>query len=222
MRPTKLTLIIDIAKRGGMENSIGITSGEIASGLGISQQTASRWLASLSSEGLIDRKSRKAALTGKGIAMLESTGKEIGELFSKRERILQLLGRVVSGMHEGRYYLSIPEYKKQISQATGFDAFPGTLNLRLEGAASIDGKRRLMSLTGIDIKGFRKNGRKLGGAKLFKAKISHRNSIEEGAAIVPAKSHYGSEILELISPHNLRARLKLKNNDEVGVVIGQE
>jgi len=218
MKSGKIMMLLEIAKRGGLQNSVRATTGSFSSALKISQQTASRWLAELSSEGLVDRKNRGVMLTESGRAMLERIRKEISSLFQASARQVRLAGRVVSGMHEGRFYLSIPEYEEQIASALGFEVFPGTLNLRLESAASIAAKRQLMTSNGIEIRGFRKNGRMLGGAKLYRGRIfGGKKAAAIGAVIIPYKSHYGAEVLELISPENLRKKLRLRNLDLVEV-----
>jgi riboflavin kinase len=163
MRAGKITLLTSIAKRGGLLTDARITSGSLAAQLGVSQQTASRWLAELASEGLVEKRFGRASLAEKGRQYLKGVAEEIDGIFSESQSRLRLLGRVVSGMAEGRFYLSIPEYKRQMADALGIGVFPGTLNLRLEGAASINGKRRLMAAAGLEIAGFRKNGRVLGG-----------------------------------------------------------
>ncbi|MEK6954993.1 MAG: DUF120 domain-containing protein [Candidatus Micrarchaeota archaeon] len=219
MGDEKLAVIMAIARRGGLLNTAKATTGMLASELSVSQQTVSRWLTNLESQGLISRKSGKIGLTQNGRDMLVKLRDDLTALFEKSKKELGLTGRVISGMHEGRFYLSIPEYKKQIAKALGFEVFPGTLNLKLEGVQNADGKRRLMGLAGIEIRGFKKNGRVLGGAKVFRAKIDGKKGGAFGAAIIPAKSHYGADILEIISKENLRRLLSLKNKDEVGVTI---
>ncbi len=219
MRASKIGLLLNIAKRGGLQNAIRVTSGELASEMGISQQTANRWLLELQSEGLVQRRFRSIELTAQTQSYLQALRKEVESLFEKTDRELRLLGRVMTGMKEGRFYLSIPEYKEQIRKALGHNVYAGTLNLRLSNEKSIEGKRMLMGISGIDIAGFRKNGRLLGGAKLFKAGIIGRRGSCEGAVIVPYRSHYGTEIVEIVSSDNLRKKLKLKNRDEVEVSV---
>jgi riboflavin kinase, archaea type len=214
----KVLLLIKLAKRGALQSEIRISTAEIASELNISQQTASRWLSILQSEGFTERRFSHLFLTAKAKEELENFRKELDSVFEINKKKLRLVGKVVSGMREGRFYLSIKEYKKQIKSVLDYEVFPGTLNLRLEGH-SAGGKRTLMNSSGIEITGFKKNGRTLGGAKLFKCKIFCRKKIATGAAIIPYKSHYGIEILELVSGDNLRKTMNLKNDDEVEVLL---
>ncbi len=219
MKSDKISLLLAIAKRGGMQNKISVSAIEIASELKISQQTANRWLLELQSEGLLERRFKHISLTEKGILAIDCLASDIRLIFDEAKTKMRLVGNLVAGMHEGRFYLSIPEYKKQIRKAIGFEAYPGTLNLRMGNEKSVDGKRKLMNLPGIRIDGFQKNGRLLGGAKLFKATLLAKKNSVQGAIIIPHKSHYGAEVLEIISDVNLREKLKIKNNDEVEVAI---
>ncbi|MBI5224490.1 CTP-dependent riboflavin kinase [Candidatus Micrarchaeota archaeon] len=219
MKNEKISLLLSIAKRGGMQNEIKASSVELASELQVSQQTLSRWLIELANLGLISKTNSKIRLTPSGISLLTDFRSQLEYVFSESKKRLRLLGRVVSGMHEGRFYLSIEGYKKQLKKALKYGVFPGTLNIRLENATSIDGKRKLMQLPGIEIAGFKKNGRQLGGAKLFTGTIRAKGKQSTIAAIIPYKSHYGSELLEVVSEHHLRKILNLKNNDSVEVIL---
>ena len=66
----------------------------------------------------------------------------------------------------------------------------------------------------IDIDEFQTKNRTFGGVRCFHAKING----SEGAIVLPLRSHY-SNVLEFISPHFLRDKLKLKDGDEVKIVI---
>ncbi len=218
MKPDKLQLLLGIARKGGLSHGVRVSAASLGAELKVAQQTVNRWLLEMDAEGLVDRRFKEILLTKKAVDYLRSIREALEEEFRKRQTELRISGRVVSGMHEGRYYLSIPEYKKQLRKALGFGIYPGTLNLRLD-EKGILAKRKLLDAPGLEIKEFKKNGRTLGGAKLFKAKIISRKNELEGAAIIPYKSHYGLNILELVSDGYLRTGLKLKNNDEVLVAI---
>jgi len=45
------------------------------------------------------------------------------------------------------------------------------------------------------------------------------NQKVDGAVVIAQRTHHGQEILEVISEVNLRARLKLKDNDLVTLTI---
>ena len=70
-------------------------------------------------------------------------------------------------------------------------------------------------MNGIEVEGFKMNNRIFGSIKCFKSKI---NGIDS-SVIIPERSHYGSDILEVISPFDLRKKLKLKNGNDVVVEV---
>jgi riboflavin kinase len=70
-------------------------------------------------------------------------------------------------------------------------------------------------MNGIEIEGFKKNDRIFGSIKCFKCKV---NDVD-ASIIIPERSHYGSNILEIISRFELRKKLNLKNGDEVVVEV---
>ncbi|MFH1442435.1 MAG: DUF120 domain-containing protein [Candidatus Micrarchaeota archaeon] len=219
MEKGKMGLLLNLAKMGALQNKVRVSAAGLAIGLGVSQQTANRWLLEMQAEGLLIRSFAEIVLTQKAAGELEGLQKELEEIFRSRGKKIKIYGRVVGGMHEGRYYLSIPEYKRQLQKALKFEIYPGTLNIKLEGEGSVEGKQKLMANSGIGISGFRKNGRVLGGAKVFPAKIFSKKMQRAAAAIIPFKSHYGSEVLELISSEFLRKSMHLKNGQELEVIV---
>ena len=40
-------------------------------------------------------------------------------------------GTVVTGLGEGAFFMSMDHYKKEIKNKLGFDAYPGTLNIKI-------------------------------------------------------------------------------------------
>ena len=128
---------------------------------------------------------------------------------------MTLRGVVFSGLGEGKYYMSIPYYVKQFEEKLGFKPYPGTLNIRLD-CQSIKNRKVLERLPGILIRGFRNKQREYGGAKVFKAIINDR---VKGAVLLIERTHYGPDVLEIISKENLRKALRLKNGDIICVKI---
>ena len=117
-------------------------------------------------------------------------------------------GTVVSGLGEGKYFMSMPHYKNEIRKKLGFDPYPGTFNIKPENRHDL-GKSR-----SISIDGFEKSGKKFGGASCYIASI---NRIK-GAIIIPdINKHKG--IIEFIAPEHLKSRLKLDDGDEVTIMF---
>ena len=129
---------------------------------------------------------------------------------------MMMRGQATSGMRDGKYYLGLDEYVREIKSRLGFSPYPGTLNIRLDAPEGTQCKERLSAMEGIEIPGFRKGGRMFGSIRCFSCLVSG----VEGAVLIPERSHYGFEVLEVISPHNLRKKLKLKDGDGVEVKIG--
>jgi riboflavin kinase, archaea type len=221
MRMDALDILIYLAKNGALTKPIAITTANVGDELGISQQSVSRWLLLLEKEGLTERqqgiRGYMVQISQKGRSHMVDTRNGLIEALSGCNKFM-MRGVVVSGMKEGGYYIGLEEYTKKIKETLGFEPFPGTLNVRL---MAFDGhyKEKMSSLHGVCAPSFKKDGRTFGALKCFPCLI---NGVH-GAVIIPERSHYGSEVLEVISPFNLRDKLKLSDGDTVKVeVVGYE
>lgn len=116
---------------------------------------------------------------------------------------MSFIGVVVSGMGKGATFVAMPFYKKQFKKKLGFIPFPGTLNLRVEAKT----KRKIMKEKKTRITG--RNGK--GGASCFAIKINALPCF----AILPDKSTHAKNIIEVLSHHNLRKKLRLRNGCRV-------
>jgi riboflavin kinase len=119
-----------------------------------------------------------------------------------------LEGRMFSGMGKGRLFLGIRGYLERIERGIGFRPFPGTLNLRLEETG-------VELPEGIMIEGFKEEGKEFGAVRLIPCKVRGVSC----AVVIPEKTRYGPEVLEIISRENLRERLGLKDGDTVRVEL---
>ncbi len=184
--------------------------------MGISQQSASVRILDLLEAGLITRnlgaRRQQLRLTDKGLEILRSEHAAYRKIFEMEGR-LPVRGRVDHGMGEGFYYMSQEGYKKQFRERLGFDPFPGTLNLRLEGRESAK-LEVLQKAEGVLIDGFTSGSRTFGGAKCFVATMDSLDC----AVVLPHRSHY-DDVLEVISRHKLREKLGLKDAELVEVVV---
>jgi riboflavin kinase len=125
-----------------------------------------------------------------------------------------LEGTIISGLGEGKYYLSIRGYTKQFEELLGFTPYPGTLNIKLadESAAA---RVRLDNLAPVYISSFKTSNRTYGGIKSYVASIGGI----DGAIIVPDRSHYHNDIIETIAPVSIKKTLKIGNGDLIKVVV---
>jgi riboflavin kinase len=211
----ELRILITLGKKGAIKRKIIITTTKIGKELKIPQQTVSRILTKLIKNGLITReegiRGYLITITEKGKKLLNDFNSDFNEVFSK-EKEFKIKGRVVDGLKDGKYYLALNEYRKKIKNQLGFIPFPGTLNIMLDEEES---KEKLQRMNGIEIQGFKKNDRIFGSIKCFKCKV---NDID-ASIIIPERSHYGSDTLEIISQFELRKKLNLKNRDEIIVEV---
>jgi len=206
-----------IAEKGGMKESVKLSTKEISSEINRSPQTVSRRLKELEAGGMISRRitpdGQWISITEKGERTLRKEYESYRRIFESPE-ILVLRGKVFTGLGEGRYYLSLDGYRNQISKIIGFQPYPGTLNIRTL-PEDLEIRRRLSKKPGYEIRGFESEGRKFGGCKLFIGKVESA----ECGVLIPERTHYPEDVLEIIAPFNLREKLKLKDGDVVRLKV---
>lgn len=208
----ELKILLALGKKGALERNITITTASLGKELKIPQQTISRVLIKLTKKGLITRakgiKGYLVSITPKGKELLQDLDIALEDIFKPKDMVIK--GTVTDGLKDGKYYLSLNEYRKKIKDKLDFEPYPGTLNTRLD-IENRDVKKRLKRMNGIEINGFKKGNRIFGSIKCFNCEI---NGIK-ASIIIPERTHYDSSILEIISPYELRKKLNLKNGDEV-------
>jgi riboflavin kinase len=118
-------------------------------------------------------------------------------------------GKVVTGMGEGQYYISLLGYRRQFNRKLGFDPYPGTLNVKL--SEPFEGN----DATAVDIEGFRDEIRTFGACKCYPVTIKDIG----GAIIRPERSSYPLDLAEVIAPVNLRETLGVSVGDEVELIL---
>ncbi len=192
---------------------------EVARDTGLSQQSVSRLLRTLEERGLITRivkgRGEYVEVTSQGLRMAEEMAGLATSIVEEDRNILVLEGVVVSGLGEGRYYISMPYYSSMIQKLLGFKPYPGTLNVRLVGE-SVWKRRQLNAYRTLHIPGFRDEKRVYGGAWLFRAKI---NGYEPAGIVIPERTSHGSEIIEIVAPEYLRSVLGLKDGDRAVIEV---
>jgi riboflavin kinase len=209
-----------LALLGALTQPIKVSSGHFADAIKSSVQTAARRLQELEREGLVDRRiiadGQWVMLTNKGVEQLKKECYEYQELFFATMTIeVEISGRLITGLGEGKYYTTLEGYRRQFEAKLGFVPFPGTLNLSLD-SQSVAARKKLDVRKGIEIVGFTSEKRTFGGGKCFHCKIVHKEA--EGiksAVVIPDRTHYPDDVLEIISPVHLRGELRLKDGDEV-------
>lgn len=220
--PEDKELLKQLAKLGALHEYVLISSSEFALKLGISQQTSSRKILELLDAELILRRMtprrQHIRLSASGVDVLRREFADYRQLFSGGEK-LSIRGKVVTGLGEGRYYISREGYRKAFGRLLGFDPFPGTLNVEVD---PLDREKvaELKDMDGLMIEEFQSEGRTFGAVKCFRAQLRLHPSQAaiEAAAIFPLRSHH-THVLELVSPHGLREKLSLADGTEVVVTL---
>jgi riboflavin kinase len=218
MLPEDLQCLKTIALLGGCQSSVWISSHSLAVSLRTSPQTASRRLKSLEEQRLITRGIRSdgqhVTITRGGEEVLHREFSDYGRIFEPTNGRFVLQGNVINGLGEGRYYMSLSHYQQQFSEALGYIPFPGTLNLRLN-PASTEIRKKLEVLTWLPIQGFSTENRTFGAARCLPCQIQHIPC----AIVIPGRSHYPEDIIEVISEVELRRELRIDENDTVMVEV---
>ncbi len=216
----EVAALIALAKAGAYRGYAFISSAQLASMLGVSQQTASRRLKLLEDAGYI---AREVSPRGQQVKLTARGKRALGELYAELRTILgdsgkaalTLCGEVTSGLGEGSYYMSLEGYVRQFEERLGFTPFPGTLNLTLKTQEDIRSRQELVNIGGIAVKGFIHGGRRLGDVTCFHAELRG----ERVAVVLPARTHHSITTIEVIAPVNLRQKLGLKDGDVVAVKV---
>jgi len=210
-----------IAKRGGHRGSVWISSQTLGHSLGVSPQTASRRLKSLEAQSLVSRTLRPdgqyVTVTEKGEKELRQEYADYSRMFGQGKGQFSLAGTVISGLGEGRYYMSLPEYRRQFLELLGFEPYPGTLNVKL-AAAAMPAKKKVDALEWITIRGFTSDNRTFGDARALPCRIGEIQC----AIVVPGRSHYPDDVLEIIAPIALRRTLSLEDGSYVVVEVAYD
>ena len=207
--PHNTHLLIELAKHAQQGIFEGSTS-QFSKQLGMSQQSVSRLFIDLEKKKFIRRMVNQKGTT----IIIDTKGKELlAERYAALKNFfehsrMKLQGKVKTGLGEGKYYMSQPEYQKQFKEKFGFKAYPGTLNI------DVDATHALMfinSLNPLRINGFERKERTFGALTGYKIIV---NDVE-GALVIPDRTAHDRSTLEIIAPVYLRDRLNLKDGDKI-------
>ncbi len=220
MKDSHLLPLLTLAKKIKDKGSVYISSKEFGTELGVSQQTASRWLVELESCGAIERKFVKGGqtvtLTQQGKSYLKTIFLDLCGLFIKKNNKIIIEGIIISGLGEGKYYVSRPFYKKQFENNLGFTPFPGTLNIKLTEETDILLRNFLDRCPSSIVESGTDEGRSFGHVRCYKALIEDKI---KGALIIPLRTHHPPNVVEIIAPKNLKNFLKKKDGDYIRIKI---
>ncbi len=215
-----LITLTELLSKGAKNNYVSITTSTLGKRIGKSQQAASKHLLELESGGFILR----LAIGKKVSVKLSQKGFEkISEIYNVLKNSLETVpptidvdGKLVTGMGEGKYYMSLKGYTKQFSKKIGYIPFPGTLNIELEKKEQIESLRQLTNLEGIKIDGFSDGKRTYGWVKCFSCRINDKIDAE---IILLERTHHDLSTIEIISKSEIRKKLGLKNGANVAIRV---
>jgi riboflavin kinase len=156
-------------------------------------------------------------MTEKGIEILKNEYLEYSTIFSPESDIFEFEGSVLKGLGEGQYYVNIPGYKRQFEDKLNFVPFPGTLNIKLS-EKSLTLRNSLKEVPIIRIEGFNDGERTFGGGNCYLVNIGG----VKAAVVAPERTHYPSDLIEIIAPVKLRDALNLKDGDRVVIQVKKQ
>ncbi|HIE33719.1 MAG TPA: DUF120 domain-containing protein [Candidatus Altiarchaeales archaeon] len=215
MMNRQILILYNISRKlRSINDKLILSSSELGELLGVSQQTASRYLLELEGEGLIKRRKlgrvQEIEITVLGIIALREIHKNLGAFLRDGDESVVIEGRVTRGIGEGAYY--VREYMQKFMDKLGIIPFPGTLNIKVSNIPDIE-----RYCTG-KIEGFEKEGRSFGNIKFVPVMLRVNEKTEDCFLIIPERTHYKDGI-EIISEFNLRDKFGLRDGDSVSVEI---
>lgn len=211
------SVILKLIELGAWKDWVYVTTTELASDTGIPQQTVSRVLNELSSNDFVEKKRIGRAiavrLTEKCLNSLRLMYEKLTPIFEEL-KTFRFSGIVLSGFGDGEHYVRI--YMDKFEEVLKFKPYPGTLNLKIVDLNDLKKLFIIRGLPGLKIERFTKNGRVYGAVKCYPALIEGKVN---GAMVIPERTHYGLDVVELVAPENLRKRFNLKDGDKVSVEV---
>jgi riboflavin kinase len=214
-------MVLKLSEMGAYRRVTKVSTKFLAEKLGISQQTASRYLIELEHKGWIKRD-----ITPEGsLVKIDDVGIcELLKLYSNLKGVVEtvyppsvtLEGTVFTGLGEGAYYISRENYRKQIAEKFGFEPYKGTLNLKLSSDYDLKTRMEIEAYPAIEVEGFKNTDRSYGLVKCYPAVIDNK---VKGAIVIATRSHYDVSVLEIIAPIYLRKQLNLKDGHKVKVEV---
>ncbi len=209
----------NLALLGAIDRPIKISSSEFSEHISSSSKTAARMLKNLEDDGFIARKlvsgGQIVTITNNGIKLLKTEYADYQNIFCNECEAVELHGNLITGLGEGQYYIGLDGYKHQFEKILDFTPFPGTLNVQLTDLSN-SLRNKVDMIHAATVTGFTDGKRTFGGGKCYPVKIEEI----DGAVIVPDRSHYPNDLLEIIAPVNLRKTLGLRDGDLINIVIG--
>jgi riboflavin kinase, archaea type len=223
MQEIKYEYVLTLAKlllKGAKDNFVKFTSTDIGIEINKSQQTASKIILDLQELKYVERVKKGHSylirVTEEGLESVRKMSDFFNmALYSLPENI-NFNGVLVSGMGEGKYYMSLEGYRKQFLRRIGYIPFPGTLNIKLIDSLSLENRAKIDSFRYQLIDGFHDSERTYGWVKCYPVIINGNKNIRLDLLILE-RTHHDKNMLEIISPINIKKVLRLKNGNNVKI-----
>lgn len=225
MHDIKSEYVITIAKlllKGAKDNFIEFTSTDIGIEINKSQQAASKIILELQEMKYVERIKKGHGylirVTEEGLSAVKKMSDFLYMALDSSPGNVHFNGILVSGMGEGKYYMSLEGYRKQFKKKIGYIPFPGTLNIRIVDPLSLENREKIENFRFHFIDGFRDSKRTYGWVKCYPAIINGNEGLQSDLLILE-RTHHDNDMLEIIAPVNIKQILHLKNGDDVKVTL---
>ena len=142
--------------------------------------------------------------------------------------LMRLEGVVSSGLGRAHIFMAQHHYQEQFKTLIGRTAWPGTLNVSVEGE-SLSNYQKLRvsagleegessSITSYRIKGFDRDGVSFGGATAFLATIESESASFPCAILIPDLTRH-EDVVEVIAGEFLRESCQIADGDIVSISL---
>jgi len=193
-----LRCLLVIIENFGLIQPIATSTTSLSDLLCISQQSVSRILIDLEKKDFITRTSNANGISikfkPKSIRMLKSTYDILDKYFGN----FSLIGRIKQGIGEGKYYVTLPKYRKLFRDKLNISQpFLGTLNVHVD-ANKIEFYKTIFQP--IAINGFKTKTRSFGSIVCYKCVVNDRIP---AWVLFAERTTHPDDIVEILSEHKI-------------------
>lgn len=121
---------------------------------------------------------------------------------------MSLQGNIKEGAGEGKFFMSLDPYVKEMKRTLGYIPFPGTLNIACNKG---EAEKFIASLKKVRIPGFTMGTKTFGFVDCYPCHVKEITC----AIIIPEFTRYELDTIEIISQPNLRDKENLRDGDMV-------
>ena len=127
----------------------------------------------------------------------------------------QLLGRLTTGIGQGKHFTRLDWARQQFMSKLGIDPFPGTINLIIDDSESMKVWNRLKGTNGVRIDN-PNDGPHDCDARCYPVSIEGQI---DGAIILPEVAGYPPIQIEIIAAMGVRDALDIDDGDSVSLEV---